>query len=168
MRFQLPAYSPVSPRAILSAYLAPAADSTSQLEQLLLDRFDARAAVLCGSGTQALQLALAAAQRRLGPSASVALPAFTCYDVATAAIGGKHQVLLYDVDPASLSPDLASLRSALSLGARIVVAAPLYGIPVDWQAITRLADEFGALIIEDAAQGQGASYQGKPLGSLGQ
>jgi dTDP-4-amino-4,6-dideoxygalactose transaminase len=166
MRYQLPAYSPVSLSAIVSAYLAPDRKRPQQLEQLLQTQFAANAAVLCGSGTQALQLALAAAQRRIG-SVAVALPAFTCYDVATAAIGGAHPVVLYDVDPDTLSPDLTSLRSVLLGGARIVVIAPLYGIPVDWAAITRLAAEFGAVVIEDAAQGQGARYQGHLLGSLG-
>jgi hypothetical protein len=75
--------------------------------------------------------------------------------------------VLYDLDPATLGPDLDSLRVAFAEGARVVVVAPLYGMPVDWAAIEGVAGAVGAVLIEDAAQGQGASWRGRPLGSLG-
>ena len=53
------------------------------------------------------------------------------------------------------------------MGAQAVVLTPLYGIPVDWEAVDREATRYGAALIEDAAQGHGASYRGRRLGSLG-
>src|SRR5690606_29581560 len=50
---------------------------------------------------------------------------------------------------------------------RSVVLAPLYGIPIDWSAAAELAGRYGATVIEDAAQGHGAYWRGRPLGSLG-
>ncbi|HZC77977.1 MAG TPA: DegT/DnrJ/EryC1/StrS family aminotransferase, partial [Ktedonobacterales bacterium] len=97
----------------------------------------------------------------------VAIPAYACYDVATAAVAANARIALYDLNPATLAPDLASLTATLKEGARIVVVAPLYGMPVDWDAIERCVDGFGALAIEDAAQGHGTSWRGRPLGSLG-
>src|SRR5437899_1804453 len=82
----------------------------------------------------------------------VALPAYTCYDVATAAVAVDARIALYDVDPATLAPDMASLTATLAEGARIVVVAPLYGVPVDWDAIEQCVRTFGAVAVEDAAQ----------------
>ncbi len=167
MRHQLPAYSPISARGIAAALLT-SRDANQQLLSLLASQFEAAAVVLCSSGTHALQLVLDAARRRLGAETTVALPAFTCYDVATAAVAGRQPVVLYDIDPDTLAPDLDSVRAALRAGARIIVASPLYGIPVPWEPLADLAKEFGAIVIEDAAQGQGALWNGRPVGSLGE
>lgn len=170
LRHQLPVYSPVTLRSVGAAMTkAVSADLTARAElgALLRSSFDAREVVLCGSGTQALQLAIDSVQRDVGPNALVALPAFSCFDVASAAIGARTRVVLYDIDPVSLSPDLASLEQALDSGALIVVVAPLYGIPVDWESVQKSVSSRGAVLIEDAAQGHGAVFRGAPLGGLG-
>ena len=84
-------------------------------------------------------------------SPTVALPAYGCYDLATAAIGSEARVVLYDLDPATLGPDEGSLRAALSAGARTVVLAHLFGIPVDVGAVRALPEADGVTIVEDAA-----------------
>jgi len=163
LRHQLPVHSPLGAGALLRS-LAPGtgAGACAALQRELADSYRADAVVLCGSGTQALQLALAAAAVE-----EVALPAFTCYEVASAAVGARVRVRLYDVDPDTLSPDAASLENALRAGAGAVVVAPLYGVPVAWSELEALATAHGALLIEDAAQGHGGSWRGARLGSLG-
>jgi dTDP-4-amino-4,6-dideoxygalactose transaminase len=103
----------------------------------------------------------------LGTDAA-ALPAFSCYDVASAAVGAEVRgIRVYDLDPETLAPDLDSLEEAFLSGIRVAVISPLYGLPPDWEALEALAQRHGALLIEDAAQGHGASYRRRPLGSLG-
>lgn len=143
-----------------------AGDPRPALEEKIRQDFGAEEVVLCGSGTQSLQRALLVARTRVG-SDPVALPAFTCYDVATAAAGADARIVLYDIDPHTLGPDLESLRRALGAGARTVVVAPLYGVPVDWHGLEELAGPYGALLLEDAAQGHGATWEDRPLGALG-
>jgi dTDP-4-amino-4,6-dideoxygalactose transaminase len=75
--------------------------------------------------------------------------------------------VLYDLDPATLSPDPASLDRAMSAGAAALVVAHLYGFAVDLDLAARAAERTGALLIEDAAQGVGGSYRGVPLGKCG-
>lgn len=138
------------------------------LATLIRREYSAQRVLLCASGTQALQVAIGVARKMFGTNdAAVALPAFSCFDVASAAVGVGGPVSLYDIDPSSLAPDPESLERALQSGAKVVVVAPLYGIPVDWERIAQIAASHGALVIEDAAQGHGASYRGRPLGSLG-
>lgn len=169
LRWQLPVYSPLSPGALGSALRVVLAgtDPHPELERTLAAEFEAEKVTLCSSGTDALQRAIRLAAGWVERGSAVALPAYSCFDVATAAIGAGLPITLYDMDPATLGPDLDSLRRALAVGARVVVAAPLYGMPVDWAALEEVAAPAGAVLIEDAAQGQGASWQGRRLGSLG-
>jgi len=76
-------------------------------------------------------------------------------------------VRFYDVDPETLGPDLVSLEATLEAGARVVVAGPLYGVPVDWRPLDDLAHRYGAVVIEDAAQGHGSLSSGLLPGSSG-
>jgi len=170
MRHQLPVYSPVTWRGVARAKLAALRvlpDPRPPLARHLAAAFSAQRVVLYGSGSQALRDAIAVALRR-SHTRVVALPAFSCYDVAAAAVAADARIALYDLDPVTLSPDAASFSAVLSRGVRVAVVAPLYGFPVDWEALAAVAASHGAVLIEDAAQGQGAEWRGKALGSLGQ
>jgi perosamine synthetase len=168
LRVVPPVHSPVTLAAIVSgvgAVAGRAAQARVAVRMTLTERFGSRDLLLTDSGTSALTLALRAAER-LAPG-PVALPAYSCYDIATAADGAGVEVLLYDLDPATLAPDPAGLRDVLERGARTVVATHLYGIPLDLAAIGSLLRGYDAFLIEDAAQAAGASYDGRPLGSFG-
>jgi dTDP-4-amino-4,6-dideoxygalactose transaminase len=168
-RHQLPVYSPISARAFLSALVGRAVGASAEIEharQLVAAEFSADTVVLVDSGRSALRLAIARALADRSPRV-VALPAFQCFEVATAAVGADCGIALYDIDPATLRPDLDSLERTLRGGAQAVVVAPLYGLPVEWDQITALTDAYGAVAIEDAAQANGADWRGHRLGSLG-
>jgi perosamine synthetase len=172
LRQQPPVLSPLSLPALLHALRDGAArdsQAVPELQQLLRRDYAADGVVLTGSGTQALQLAIDAGLHLAGESRIVALPAFSCYDVASAAIGvrGGTRVTFYDLDPVTLAPDPTSLEAAFRRGARAAVMAPLYGMPLPWDRLETLAAEYRAVLVEDAAQGHGATWRERPLGSLG-
>ena len=120
--------------------------------------------MLTDSGTTALTAAIAAIARDR-PGAALALPAFACYDVATAAVGAGVPVLLYDVDPQTLAPDRDSVRAVLRADTAAIVVAHFYGYPVDLAEVNGLAETVGAVVIEDAAQAAGATLAGRPVGA---
>jgi dTDP-4-amino-4,6-dideoxygalactose transaminase len=134
------------------------------LARALEKRFGARAVALTDSGTSALVLALRMAVPRGG---TVALPAYACVDLLSAAHGAGVRVRFYDVVPETLSPDLDSVRGALGRGADAIVVAHMYGYPADVPAVRALADSHGATVIEDAAQQAAGSLRGTPLGAFG-
>ena len=140
--------------------------AVARVEALLKDRYAPRAVLLTDSGTAALSAALLGLEHGETRNA-VAIPAYSCYDVATAAEGARAPVLLYDLDPKTLAPDLAHLEAVLRQGAAAVVVAHLYGCPVDLTEINRLAAQHGAVVIDDAAQGAGATIDGRPVGTRG-
>src|SRR5207344_1715359 len=108
-------------------------------------RYAASDVLLTDSGTSALRLALEGALRER-PRSSVALPAYSCYDLATAVIGARARIQLYDVDPRTLSPDLQSLERTLEAGAGVVVVGHLWGVPVALDAVQQLCSRAGALL----------------------
>jgi dTDP-4-amino-4,6-dideoxygalactose transaminase len=166
LRHQLAAFSPIR-----AASVAAALDSIyhrgaiADLEATLRETYRADQVALLDSGTHALQLALEVAMRSRGKEAIVAIPGFTCFDVATAVVGANARAVLYDIDPHTLTPDLDSLQRAVGQGATIAVIASLYGVPVPWGEVQQVAGD--ALLIEDAAQGHGSTWNGEPLGSFG-
>ncbi|GAB1342509.1 DegT/DnrJ/EryC1/StrS family aminotransferase [Gemmatimonas sp.] len=128
-------------------------------------RFQGRDVWLTDSGTTALTLALLESARD-GAERIVALPAYCCPDLATAAVGAGSRIRLYDVNPRTLEPDWESVHACLQQGATQLVIAHLLGRIADMQEAHRLAASFGATVIEDAAQGAGGARDGVPSGAL--
>jgi dTDP-4-amino-4,6-dideoxygalactose transaminase len=155
-------WSPLPGSALLAGAAGLAGrDRRGPVAAQLRQRLGAADVWLTDSGTSALGLALRVA------GGAAALPAYCCYDVATAADWAAVPVLLYDLDPATLGPDWDSLRRAVRAGAGAVVIAHLFGVPVDLPEARRTIGPTGALVIEDAAQGAGGTFDGKPLGAWG-
>jgi dTDP-4-amino-4,6-dideoxygalactose transaminase len=153
------------PPAALRAAAAGRQALTS-LSSFVREHWSAESVALMDSGTHALTLAIRVAARCAPAGRAVALPAYCCFDVATAAVATGLPITLYDVSPETLGPDLDSLDAALAAGAGIVVVAPLFGVPIDWDAVRVRADRAGAVLVEDAAQGHGSTWGGRPAGSL--
>ena len=161
-----PVLSPVSTRALVSgagAVLGLHRASRDSARAVLMRQYDAMDALLTDTGTSALGLLL----RKLLPAGStIALPAYACIDLTTVAVGAGVQVRLYDIDPATLSPDIDSVRDVIRRGVDAIVVAHLYGYPADVRSVQNLAAEHGIPVIEDAAQGSGGTVNGALLGSL--
>lgn len=121
---------------------------------------------LTGSGTAALALAMRSAARD-GTRPKIAMPAWACYDLMTAADIVNAEVVLYDLDPATLAPAPVSFGDALRHRPDAVVIAHWFGLPISLAPLQAAVRETGALLIEDAAQGVGGSIGGRPLGSFG-
>jgi perosamine synthetase len=147
------------------AALSPG-DPCPWLAAELRQRYGAVHVVLTDSGTSALALALQIASARR-PGLPCLLPAYGCYDLATAALAARVPVRLYDLDPLTLAPDSASLAGALGGGAAALVVVHLYGVPVPIEPVRAAARAADGLLIEDAAQGVGGSWGDRPLGAHG-
>jgi dTDP-4-amino-4,6-dideoxygalactose transaminase len=125
----------------------------------------------CGSGTDALWLAMAAAG--IGPGDRVLTTPFSFFATVSSILRAGATPVLADIDPVTfnLSPDLCgeALKRAAASGEPIKAILPvhLYGQCADWDAFESLKDRYGVLLIEDAAQAFGATWQNRPAGSLG-
>ena len=111
-----------------------------------------RHAVACGSGTDALLLALLEAE--VGPGDEVLCPAFSFFATASSVARLGAKPVFVDIDPASYNIDPRDAERALAHCTRPVACIPvdLYGRIADDEALHALARSTGLALIEDAAQ----------------
>jgi len=124
-----------------------------------------RYGVACSSGTTALHLALAAAG--LGPGDEVIVPTFTMIASANAIGYVGARAVLVDADPESWNLDIAKVIESISPRTRAIMVMHTYGHTVDMDAVSRVAGANDLVVVEDAAEAHGATYHGRPAGSLG-
>jgi perosamine synthetase len=129
-----------------------------ELERLVARACGVEHALAVSSGTAALHLAVLALG--IGPGDEVLVPAYTFPATANVvALSGARPVLV-DVDPHTLNLDPAKLE--VGPRTKAILAVHLFGRPVDWNALPD-----GVPVVEDAAGALGASWRGRPCGSLG-
>ena len=143
----------------------------TQLEAELAAYSGARHVVTCASGTDALLMVLMA--KDVGRGDAVLCPSFTfCATGEAVALTGATPVFVdvdeatFNMDPNSLKRGIATAKKA-GLKPRAVIPVDLFGQSADHDAIGRIAEAEGLFVLDDAAQGFGASYQGRRLGTLG-
>lgn len=143
----------------------------SALEAELAKFSGAKHVVTCASGTDALLMVLMA--KKVGPGDAVLCPSFTfCATGESVALTGATPVFV-DVDEATFNIDAASLKrgiaTAKARGLRPVGVIPvdLFGQTADHDAIAAVANAEGLFVLDDAAQGFGASYKGRRIGTFG-
>jgi dTDP-4-amino-4,6-dideoxygalactose transaminase len=119
----------------------------------------------CGSGTEAISLALHALE--IGPGDEVILPAFTFFATAGCVARTGARPVFVDIDLVSFNLDVAQVENKVTPRTRAIVAVHLFGQCADMAPLWRIAERHHLPIIEDAAQALGAEYQHKRAGSLG-
>jgi len=136
-----------------------------------IDQFEAEWADYCGrkygvavsNGTAALQLAVACLD--LSPGDEVIVPTFTIISCATAILYNRGVPVLVDSDRRTWCMDISQLESRITERTRAIMPVHMYGHPVDMNPLLELADKYGLLIVEDAAEAHGAQYRSSANGS---
>jgi dTDP-4-amino-4,6-dideoxygalactose transaminase len=116
-----------------------------------------------GNGTDALELALRALD--IEPGGEVVVPANSFIASAEAVVRAGLRVRFADVDDDTLLLDASTVRSALTPDTAAVMAVHLYGQAAPVEEITSAVPPT-TVVVEDAAQAQGASRHGRMAGSL--
>ena len=143
----------------------------ARLEADLAAFSGAKHVVACASGTDALLMVLMA--KKVGPGDAVICPTFTfCATGEVVALLGATPVFVdvdettFNIDPASLKEGIVTAKKR-GLKPRAVIPVDLFGQPADHAAISAIAEAEGMFVLDDAAQGFGACYEGRPLGTFG-
>ena len=124
-----------------------------------------RHAISLANGTLALELALHALD--IGAGDEVIVPARTFIATASCVAARGAVPVVADIDPVSQNLTAGTVLAALTLRTRAIIAVHLAGWPCDMEPIMALAHARGLKVIEDCAQAHGATYRGRPVGSLG-
>ena len=123
-------------------------------------------AIATSNGTTALHAALLSAG--IGPGDEVIVPSFTFIATATSVSMCGARPVFADVDDRTFTIDPASVESLITPRTRAVMGVHLFGQPFDIPALTGICKEHNLLLIEDAAQAHGSTYQGRKTGSFGE
>ncbi|TMK52360.1 MAG: DegT/DnrJ/EryC1/StrS family aminotransferase [Alphaproteobacteria bacterium] len=143
----------------------------AELEAALMAFSGAKHVVTCASGTDALLMVLMA--KGVGRGDAVLCPSFTfCATGEAVALTGATPVFVdvdqetFNMDAASVSRGIATARQQ-GLTAKAVMPVDLFGQSADHDAIGAIAASEGLFVLDDAAQGFGASYKGRRIGTFG-
>src|SRR5664280_1141517 len=154
-----------------------------QLEATLAAYTDAKHAISCASGTDALLMALMAYGVKPGDAIFTTPFTFIATAEVISLLGATP--IFVDIDPKTFNIDPAKLASAIQavrtndssiyplpidasrLTPRGVIPVDLFGLPADYDAISAIAKEHGLFVIEDSAQSFGAKYKDKMACSFG-
>ena len=122
-------------------------------------------AIALANGTVALELALYALG--IGEGDEVITTSRTFIASASCAVMRGAKPVIADVDAVSQNITSETIRAVITSKTKAIIAVHLAGWPCDMDPIMELAREHGLKVIEDCAQAHGATYKGRPVGSLG-
>ena len=144
-------------------------EPVAAFEKAAAERLGVAHAIGCSSGTDALWLALAAAE--IGPGHAVVTTPFSFFASTSAILRAGATPLLADIEPTTFNLNPVAVEAILNgpQGASIKAILPvhLFGQCADWIAYDHIAKQHNLKLIEDAAQAWGADYQGVKAGALG-
>lgn len=122
-------------------------------------------AIALANGTVALELALQVLD--IGPGDEVIVPSRTFIASASCVVMRGARPVIADVDRNSQNVTADTIRAVLTPRTRAIIPVHLAGWPCDMDPILDLARDHQLKVIEDCAQAHGATYKGRPVGSMG-
>lgn len=140
-------------------------EEVSKFEREFADYLHIEHAVGCGSGTDALVLAMRALD--IGPGDEVIVPSHTAVaTVAAVAMTGASPVYA-DIEPDFFTIDPDKVEAACTDMSKAIIAVHIYGQSAALDALLKIAKKHNLRVIEDCAQATGASSHNKKLGAIG-
>lgn len=155
---------------VLSGYLGMwssefyGGERVQKLEREWSNHYSVKHAVAVNSGTSALNSAVGATGA--GPGDEVIVSPYSMSASATCALVFNAIPVFADILPDTFCLDPAAVRACVTPRTKAIVAVDLFGHPFDADAIMAIGREHNLTVIEDAAQAYGASYWGRPAGTL--
>lgn len=153
---------------------------TKELERIVAERCHTPKAVCLNSNTACAEMTLRLLG--VGPEDEVIVPAYTYTATASVAAHVGAKIVMIDCGPGKFAMDYDRLESAVTEKTKVIIPVDLFGIPADYERIFEITEKKRALfapsdnavqqaigraiVMGDAAHSFGASYKGKPVGSV--
>lgn len=135
-----------------------------ELEKALSERMEVKHTQLVSSGTSALTIALASAG--IGAGDEVIMPTFTFVASFESIMALGAVPILVDIDD-TLTLDPEKVKAAITSKTKVIMPVHMCGSMANLKALKEICEQHKLLLLEDACQAIGGSYDGKPLGSYG-
>jgi dTDP-4-amino-4,6-dideoxygalactose transaminase len=138
---------------------------TRRCAELLADRFSIIKVLMTPSCTAALEMAAILCD--LKPGDEVIMPSFTFVSTANAVVRCGAKPAFADIRPDTLNIDERLIEQRITANTRAIFVVHYAGVSCEMDKIMAIADKHELIVVEDAAQGVNATYNGRALGSIG-
>ena len=135
-------------------------------ERLLADFLHVKHAIAVNSGTAALHASILAAG--IKESDEILIPSFTFVATANSVACTGAKPVFVDIEKDTYTMDPLDLENKITKKTRAIIPVHLYGHPAKMEEIKEIANKHSIIVIEDACQSLGSTYDGKQTGTLGQ
>jgi len=122
-------------------------------------------ALLTTSCTHALEMAALLCD--IKPGDEVIMPSYTFVSTANAFVLRGAKIVFVDIRPDTMNIDESLIETAITKKTKVIVPVHYAGVSCEMDVIDDIANKYGLLIVEDAAQAIMSKYNGKDCGSLG-
>jgi perosamine synthetase len=151
--------------AVIASGWVSQGPKVQEFERRFAERVGAAEAIAVSNCTTALSLALHVAG--VGPGDEVIVPSLSFIATANSVWTLGATPVFADVDPLTYNLDPVAAERAITPQTKAIMPVHQVGLPADMDAFFAIADAHGLTIVEDAACAIGATYKGRPIGSLG-
>lgn len=152
-------------QALNTGWLSSAGPYVKQFEVDFAKYIGVKHAITVNTGTAALHIALLAGG--IGVGDEVIVPAFTMASTWLAVIYTGATPVFVDAEPTTYNIDPTLIETKITKRTKAILPVHIYGHPAEMDKIMRIAQKHHLLVIEDAAEAHGATYQGKVVGGIG-
>lgn len=144
---------------------------TRELDEKLANYSGSKYCSTCGSGTDALTLALMAWDVKPGDAIFVSSFTFVASAECVALLGATpvfvdSDINTYNMNPKDLEKAIEEVKKEGKLNLKAVIAVDIFGSPCDYDAINKIAHDNGMKVLSDAAQSYGSIYKGVRAGNI--
>lgn len=139
-----------------SGWISSAGRFIQEFEETWARYCGRRYGIAVSNGTAALQVSVASLG--LQPGDEVIMPTFTIISCPLSVIYNSGTPVLVDSDPRTWCLDVEKVKERITARTRAIMPVHIYGHPVDMDPLLELADQYGLVVIEDAAEAHGAEY----------
>lgn len=148
-------------------WMSTVGENINEVERITCDKLGCKNAVALSCGTAALHLAIKLAGVK--PGDKVFCTDMTFAATLNSVVYEKAEPVFIDTEYDTWNMDPAALEKAFEIypDVKVVVLANLYGTPAKMDELVAICEKHGAVIVEDAAESLGATYNGRQTGTFG-
>ena len=150
---------------ISSGWISSEGPYVSQFEEKFAEKVDRRYAISVANGTAALDIAIEMLDLEKGDE--VILPTFTIISCVNQIIRRGAVPVLIDSEPVTWNMDTSKIEEKITNRTKAILVVHIYGLPVNMDVVRLIAEKYGIVVVEDAAEAHGLKYDGKACGSFG-
>ena len=171
VRMQIPITKPymdeaeaqAAAQAIRSGWIVQG-PQVAAFERAVAERLRVAYAIATTNCTTALHLALLCCG--VGPGDEVIVPSFSYIASANAVIHAGGKPVFVDIDPRTYNIDPTLIEELITPRTKAIMPVDQIGLAADLEPVLAIAERHGLQVIEDAAPAIGATYRGRPVGSV--